>query len=79
VVEGRDKDNGRRSSFGSDQVVSGGVTFCGGLARWRLCALRGASLDDECLQKFREAFALKEIQSPCDFLKSLWGAASAAP
>ena len=58
--EGRDKDNGRRSNRGVDHVACGGIAYCGGLARWRLYASRGASLDDECFQKFREPPTLQE-------------------
>jgi hypothetical protein len=59
VAEERDKDNGRRNSVGGGPVVSGGVAYCGGLAWWGLCAIRGASLDNECLREFRVALALK--------------------
>ena len=62
MVEGRDKDNGRLNSRGLNRM-GGGVANFGGPTRWRLCASRGASFDDECLQKFRDALALIEKEN----------------
>jgi hypothetical protein len=63
VVEGRDKGNGRLNSRGLNHMGSGGIANCGRPTRWRLCASRRASFDDECLQKFRDALALIEKEN----------------